>query len=355
MADIMLSVIVPVYNVRKEYLAECFDSILAQDYPEMELIIVDDGAESGIARFIDDYDYKGMDVHIIHRENGGVASARNAGLDICRGKYVTFIDSDDTIEGDCFLRITEFAEEGSLDVLMFGMYWDYGSRRKEFVSYSRDIPHFTPQQKEEVCYKTLVGILPFYDCPPATTDAAGSACAKLYRVSFLKEKGLRYIPGLKRAEDMEFNFRVFDRATNIGSLHRFYYIYRQVETSASYVYRPDGINVFTASLDAIRSYLIKEGKSDLFMQVYYMRCMFFFLESMDMDYLNPNNPDRLTDRIAKLKQKSAEEPYVEAFENLRTDHLTFARKIPLFLIKHGMFYTLALFYKTYRTVEDHNG
>lgn len=355
MADKMLSVIVPVYDVKTSYLRECFDSILAQNFSGMELIIVDDGAPDEVARFIDDFDYKGADVSIIHRENRGVAAARNTGLSVCKGKYVTFIDSDDTIEGDCFSGIVKFAEENGLDVLMFGMYWDYGTRRREFISYSEDISHFTDEQKKEVCLKTLVGILPFYVTPPATIDAAGSACAKLYRMAFLKEKGLLYIPGLKRAEDMEFNLRVFDKADNIGSLHRFYYIYRQVETSASYVYRPDGISVFTGSLDAIRSYLEKENKPDIFMQVYYMRCMFFLLESMDMDYLNPNNPKKLSERIGHLAAKAKEEPYKTAIKNLRTTYLTFARRIPLFLIRCGMFYTLALFYKVYRTVENHNG
>ena len=111
MADKLLSVIVPVYDVKTEYLKQCFDSILAQDFSDMELIIVDDGSEEALAGFIDDYDYKGMDVKIIHRKNGGVGSARNAGLAECHGKYVTFIDSDDTIEGDCFLQITEFAQK----------------------------------------------------------------------------------------------------------------------------------------------------------------------------------------------------------------------------------------------------
>ena len=355
MADIMLSVIVPVYDVKIEYLRECFDSIHAQNYPGMELIVVDDGASEEIARFIDGYDHKGMAVKVIRQENRGVASARNAGLDKCCGKYVTFIDSDDTIEGNCFSDIVSFAEENCLDVLMFGMYWDYGTRRKEFISYSQDIGRFTKEQKEEVCLKTLVGILPFYVTPPATVDAAGSACAKLYRTGFLKDNELKYIPGLKRAEDMEYNLRVFDKAENIGSLHRFYYIYRQVTTSASYIYRPDGISVFTASLNAIRSYLEQENKSDLFMQVYYMRCMFFFLESMDMDYLNPKNTQKLSARIAQMSQKAKEEPYAAAFANLKGEHLTFARKIPLVLIRCGMFYTLALFYKVYRTVEDHNG
>ena len=338
-----LSVIVPVYNVAKEYLAECFESILDQTFSDYELIVVDDGATGDIPDYIDSYDFRGADVKIIHQENTGVAQARNNGIEISTGRYVTFVDSDDTIDRDCFREITEYADKNSLQVLMFGISLETGTRSVQFSPYLCDIDHFTDKQKEEVVFKCLVGILPFYDCPPASADAAGSACAKLYDREFLVSNGLRYTKGLKRAEDMEFNIRVVDAADNIGYLYRLYYHYRQLETSATFEYREGGIDVFTASLRAISDYIEKSGKDSRFYQIYYMRCMFFYLESMDMDYLNPNNPKPLRVRIGELAAKSSEEPYASAFRNLSGEYLTFARKIPLFLIRHRMFGTLALF------------
>ena len=346
----MLSVIVPVYNVEIRYLKECFESILSQTFRDFELIVVDDGAGDDLKEYIDGYDWKDAKVLVIHQANRGVAAARNAGLDKASGKYVTFVDSDDSIEPDCFEGITGFSEDNSLEVLMWGLNLDYGNRKKEFSPYRADIPCFTDKQKEEAQFKTLVGILPFYVCPPASEDACGSACAKLYDRQFLDDHKLRYTKGLKRAEDMEFNLRVFDAAERIGYLYRLYYNYRQLETSATFAYRENGIEVFTDSLNAIRSHLVSANKSDLYFQVYYMRCMFFFLESMDMDHLNPNNPKPFFKRIKEMALQAKKEPYAEAFEKLRGDHLTFARKIPLFLIRHKMFTTLALFYGTYRKI-----
>ena len=343
----MLSVIVPVYNVKKQYLSECFESILGQDFSDYELIIVDDGANRDIHDFIDSYDFREADTVVIHQENKGVAAARNAGLAAASGRFVTFVDSDDTIEKGCFSDITEYADAHGLQVLMFGLYRDFKKRRVPFSPYLCDIAHFTDAQRQEVLYKCLVGILPFFVAPPASADAAGSACAKLYDREFLASNDLRYTEGLARAEDMEFNFRVFDAATSVGYRYRFHYIYRQIETSATYEYRKDGIEVFTAALNAIHDYLVSSGKPDLFFQVYYMRCMFFFLESMDMDYMNPNNPAPFRERLNALAQKSTEEPYASAFANLTKEHLTFARRIPLFLIRHRMFRTLVIFYKTY--------
>lgn len=346
-SDKMLSVIVPVYKVDKTYLGECFESIISQSFSDIELIVVDDGADEETASFIDSFDYNGTAARIIHQENMGVAAARNTGLSAATGKYVTFIDSDDTIEPDCFKTIVGYAEENDLEVLLFGINIQRGGRTNIFSPYTCDIPRFSPEKKEELFFKILVGILPFYECPPASADAAGSACAKLYRRDFLVNNDLYYTPGLKRAEDMEYNLRVTDRAGSVGYLYRMFYNYRQLATSATYTYRPGGLDVFTDSLNAIKKYIVSEQKGDLYMQVYYMRCMFFFIESMDMDYLNPANSKPFNVRIGELRAAAAADPYAEAFSNLRKEHLTFARRIPLFLIRHKMFAMLAAFYTVY--------
>ena len=97
MSDPKISVIVPIYNVEK-YLRRCIDSILAQTYTNLEIILVDDGSPDGCPAICDEYAEKDDRIVVIHKENGGVSSARNAGLEIFNGQYVTFVDSDDFIE-----------------------------------------------------------------------------------------------------------------------------------------------------------------------------------------------------------------------------------------------------------------
>lgn len=92
----LLSVIVPVYNVRP-YLQECVDSILGQTYKNLELILVDDGSNDGSEILCDELAKSDSRVIVIHQRNRGQSAARNAALDICRGEYLSFIDSDDTI------------------------------------------------------------------------------------------------------------------------------------------------------------------------------------------------------------------------------------------------------------------
>ena len=91
-----LSVIVPVYNV-EAYLARCVDSILAQSFADFELILVNDGTRDGSVSIMEDYAHRDGRVRLVHKENGGLSSARNAGLAVANGEYVIFIDSDDWI------------------------------------------------------------------------------------------------------------------------------------------------------------------------------------------------------------------------------------------------------------------
>ncbi|MBR5148258.1 MAG: glycosyltransferase family 2 protein [Bacteroidaceae bacterium] len=95
----MISVIVPIYKV-EQYLHRCIDSILSQSYADFELLLIDDGSPDGCGAICDDYAAKDSRVRVFHKENGGVSSARNLGLDNAQGEWITFVDSDDWLESD---------------------------------------------------------------------------------------------------------------------------------------------------------------------------------------------------------------------------------------------------------------
>ncbi len=97
----LISVIIPVYNVEK-YLPRCLDSVVAQTYTNLEIILVDDGSTDTSGKICDEYAKRDARIKVIHKQNGGVSSARNAALKICTGQYVGFVDSDDYIERDMF-------------------------------------------------------------------------------------------------------------------------------------------------------------------------------------------------------------------------------------------------------------
>ena len=93
----LISVIVPVYNV-KPYIAKCLDSIMRQTYTNIEIIVVDHGSTDGSEHICDEYANKDQRIIVIHQKNGGLAAARNTGIDAAHGEYLGFVDSDDFIE-----------------------------------------------------------------------------------------------------------------------------------------------------------------------------------------------------------------------------------------------------------------
>ena len=99
-----ISIIVPIYNVEKQ-LSECIESILNQTFMNFELILVDDGSPDKCGEICDEYEKKDKRIKVIHKKNGGLSDARNAGLDIAKGKYIGFVDSDDIIHPEMYERM----------------------------------------------------------------------------------------------------------------------------------------------------------------------------------------------------------------------------------------------------------
>lgn len=118
MENIKLSFIVPVYNV-EPYLRKCVDSLLAQDNDSYEIILVDDGSQDECPQICDQYSAVYNNIRVIHRENGGLSAARNAGVKMAKGEYVCFVDSDDYWEPNVLGGLMEQVEREKLDVLRF--------------------------------------------------------------------------------------------------------------------------------------------------------------------------------------------------------------------------------------------
>lgn len=111
-----ISVIVPVYNVA-EYLPQCIESLLSQTYKELKIILIDDGSTDNSGDICDNYAKKDFRIQVIHQKNGGAASAKNAGLRVAKGKYISFVDSDDYLEKDAYRYMVEQLEINHADMI----------------------------------------------------------------------------------------------------------------------------------------------------------------------------------------------------------------------------------------------
>ena len=117
----LISVIVPVYNVEK-YIRKCVDSIINQTYRNLEIILVDDGSPDGCGKICDEYAIKDNRIRVIHKDNGGLSDARNAGLEIALGEFIAFVDSDDWIAEDMYACMYQFMKQFDAEIAICGIY-----------------------------------------------------------------------------------------------------------------------------------------------------------------------------------------------------------------------------------------
>jgi len=138
MPNYKISVIVPIYKV-EDYMQKCIDSILNQSYKNLEIILVDDGSPDNCPKICDEYAVKDERIKVIHKKNGGLASARNAGLKICTGEYISFVDSDDWIEPTMLADLLDVCLNHNCDCVGFSARMDVDSSNKVDLGYSTKI------------------------------------------------------------------------------------------------------------------------------------------------------------------------------------------------------------------------
>ena len=126
----LISIIVPIYNIAS-YLPTCLESILAQTYQNLEIILVDDGSTDNCAQICDTYAKKDSRIHVIHKENGGLVSARKAGMRASTGSLIAYVDGDDWIEPDMYERMYHRMFTEDVDIVMCGRYEEVGNASKE--------------------------------------------------------------------------------------------------------------------------------------------------------------------------------------------------------------------------------
>ncbi|MDR2580371.1 MAG: glycosyltransferase [Fibromonadaceae bacterium] len=134
----LISVIVPVYNVER-YIHKCVNSILAQTYTNLEIILVDDGSPDNCGKICDEYATNNPKIKVIHKENGGLSDARNAGLDIAKGELICFVDSDDWCEKDMLQIAFEAMENSKCDIIAYGAFHDFIQNEKVFRTVIKSI------------------------------------------------------------------------------------------------------------------------------------------------------------------------------------------------------------------------
>ena len=163
----LISAIVPIYNVRP-YLEKCFDSIARQSYQNLEIILVDDGSTDGSGELCEDLSKRDGRVRVIHKKNGGLGSARNAGMDEARGAILSFVDSDDWIEPGMYETLSGIMCRENAQIIACGI---------KKVSETGEVSYYQDNLKERSVYTREEALLEL----PKNERLSNSMCNKLFR------------------------------------------------------------------------------------------------------------------------------------------------------------------------------
>ena len=257
-----LSIVIPVYNVENT-LVRCLDSVLAQSYHEYELILVDDGSTDGSAEICKYYDHRNVFIHYIRQSNKGLSGARNTGIEVAQGEYITFIDSDDYIAPDTLATLMkEIEDHQEYDILEYPMYVHYGCSRAHKLA-------FPP-----LCYSSFDE---YWLKGKAYMHAY--ACNKIYKTVLFQH--IRYPIG-KKFEDVYVLPKLCKVARNIATTNKGLYYY---------CWNKDGITANASGEDLAQLLNVNiKLLSDYHDEDYYLHILNIQMDVYELTGLQPSIP-----------------------------------------------------------------
>lgn len=232
----MLSVVVPAYNIEK-YIERCINSILNQKLKNIEIIIIDDGSKDKTSDICLELSLKNKNIIFKKVENGGCSSARNLGISLAKGKYITFLDSDDWIDEDMYIDMVNKAERKKADIVICGF-----KKLNENGNLLSIVNVSEKQNKDD-----------YVDC---TADWFASPWNKIYRKEILDKNNIKFLLDVYAGEDLFFNFMCFFYSKNIISIDKPYYNYFMNQESVSNNYK-NRIDIYIVINELINFYKSK--------------------------------------------------------------------------------------------------
>ena len=332
---IKVSVIVPVYTVEK-YLSRCVDSIINQTLKEIEIILVDDGSPDQSPQICDEYALKDQRIQVIHKQNGGLASARNTGLKVAQGDYIFFVDSDDWLELDGLQLLYEKAIEYDVDFVR------YRAIRTGWPGLEYNAPCMLekPREIEGGFYdrKRIVNdIYPkLIATPQLTMGPIVGAWGSLYKRKFLIDNNLFFYEEVKFSEDLIFSANVVRKANSFYYFDKasvYHYFYNT--TSISKSFRKDRWESCKYLIQLFEKDFSNNSDYDFTLQLNYLRWFCIFLALNERRYLTDKKEKR--DYCKKMVQSNS----VKRTElKLKYYDVSFKQKFLMIMIKLGFYKVL---------------
>jgi glycosyltransferase involved in cell wall biosynthesis len=320
-----ISVVIPVYNVEK-YLQRCVESILNQTFQDFEIILVNDGSKDHSGAICDEYAKKDNRIKVIHKKNARVSAARNDGIKMAKGKYISFIDSDDWIEPDMYQNMIQKAEELYLDIIMC----DYKKKSKDYEEKRSQLIRAGYYSKDQIKNELFPCLIMFehLEYPPTISNWV---C--LFNLNFIKTNHLYYDEEIHYDEDSIFGSKVMFNASSFYYLKgHHYYNYFYNPNSTTNTYNENRWNSFLKINDGLKEYFGKTIEFDFARQIK-VNMLYLTLSALgQIRYSKTVGEERV-----ELIERIMYHPKVkEIFNEFKFPHVSWKTKVIILLIKYKM-------------------
>lgn len=321
----MITIIVPVYN-SEQYLSMCLNSIITQTYNNIEIICVDDGSTDNSIKILQEYAANDHRIKIIHNKNGGVSVARNSGLDIAKGEYVLFVDSDDWIEiSTCELAVQKM-EDQTADVVMWSYIRERGNESKKKIIFDQDII-FGDKDIREKLHRRMIGIIGKELTHPENADALCTVWGKLYKRSIISSNNIRFydIRKIGTYEDGLFNLLYFKYVRKAIFLNQYFYHYRRSNRSSiTTAYNMDLCQQWESLFKIMEEYIKKNSLGKDYKEALHNRIS---LSLIPLGINEMNHQCSVGIKISNIKKIVCRKDYVSSIKQLRIQYMPLHWKI----------------------------
>lgn len=224
------SIIVPIYKIER-YLPECIDSVLCQTCTDYELILVDDGSPDNCPQICDQYARKNHQIKVVHKENGGLVSARKAGLAIASGDYAMCLDGDDFLHKDCLNKVNAIINKYNPDVVCFGCVLFSKNTQKENPVYCPYYGFYNRQNIEDSLFPQFIHSCTEKRFPPVVWS-------KVFKMELYRKYQNKVSSDISMGEDSACTYPLISNCNSMSIMEDCLYYYRQIPTSMTKALKP---------------------------------------------------------------------------------------------------------------------
>lgn len=326
--DSLVSIIIPVYNTAK-YLDACLESVVNQTYSDLQIILIDDGSTDGISPGMCDlWGKKDNRIQVIHKENEGLGFTRNAGLDVAKGQFVCFLDSDDTLDLDAISYCVKELSLKEADACFYGRKTQH---KDGTFTVNEQIPKkldFTGDEIKSEFAKIYIGRLPEED---NTSYIQASACCAMYNRDVIEKNNIRFLSEREcLSEDTFFNLQVCRYAKRVIILPKDFYNYSYNANSLTKSYNPNKINQTKTFFQYLQQYAQYFPEMDQVDKRVLYSFYIYFRHAMEYE-VKAWRINGIKDTYKRIKGLCRDTYFVEEMQKVSKLDLGWKRKIFVFL------------------------